>query len=28
MKLKVVSLYDEGAVMRAILGKKEWTLIS
>jgi uridylate kinase len=23
MKLKVVSLYDEGAVMRAILGKKE-----
>lgn len=28
MKLKVVSLYDEGAVMRAVLGKKEWTLIS
>ena len=28
MKLKVVSLYDEGAVMRAILGKKEGTLIS
>lgn len=28
MKLKVVSLYDEGAIMRAVLGKKEWTLIS
>ena len=28
LKLRVVSLYHEGAIMRAILWKNEWTLIS
>ncbi len=28
LKLRVVSLYHEGAIMRAILWKDEWTLIS
>ena len=28
MKLKVVSLYNEWAIMRAVLGKNEWTIIS
>lgn len=28
MILKVVSLYNEGAIMRAIVGKNEWTTIS
>jgi uridylate kinase len=28
MKLKVVSLYDEDAILRAVLGKNEGTLIS
>jgi hypothetical protein len=28
MILKVVSLYNDGAIMRAIVGKKEWTTIS
>lgn len=27
LKLKVVSLYNEGAIMRAISGNNEWTLI-
>ena len=28
MKLKVVSLYEDEAILRAVLGKNEWTLIS